>query len=763
MNIENKMIGKIFKVLFLMIIISANTVVQAASVSNLVTPVSYFINHVVPLDNLKNNLEKYKQTSVVGISGLGKTQLARMYAYENKDKYDIIWTFDCNLDLNYQFVKLAKEINAALKENITTEQTLAKKEVMDYLVSKNNWLLLFDNLKIGDNKKIQDLVNWEHNGNIIFCSQDSSKLNHLVEVTRFKDQDAIYLISVILKENNHPFIKFLVDEFQGYPILLVQGAQILNNVKGFDYEKYEKMMKGTDNKIRLNIELAMKELSSSAKELLKKIALINNHGFSKSFLKMLTDDQETLDDDIYQLSKYALISNIDSNRDNPVFEMHDVIVKTVQSINNENDKYLNDIIFNVLVKSFPDGVVKKQATRISPTFDENLQIILKNSKKFRINIFKEAKLREELLVTSLNNRKYDLSVKMIEWFEKHDQNKEFNLDHMNDHEKSVYASYLNAIGGYSNFALSNPTKAINYFIRAKEIIFTIENYESIKFNILYQILRTQLDLGQINNAEHTLEEILRVYELGIKNGTVEIFDNSFLYVGKTRLSLTQGRYQQALEQVNKAIDAFHEAGLKDTNMLLDSSYQMKIEIMNYLKLYKEAYSLAKWLYKTYKPYLRSDHEIFANIYTKIAFSQYGLQRYQEGLEYADKAIAIFIKFRNIDPKKLQFTKDIQLAKALMIKADCLAALDNIEESLNIYEKVEAIHNNIYINNLSSSITLKHVLFEATKTACKHHKKTNEFWFKHFYGNLRSIFGIDIREVKEIEQTCNPEIHNKYFQ
>ena len=58
MNIENKMIGKIFKVLFLMIIISANTVVQAASVSNLVTPVSYFINHVVPLDNLKNNLEK---------------------------------------------------------------------------------------------------------------------------------------------------------------------------------------------------------------------------------------------------------------------------------------------------------------------------------------------------------------------------------------------------------------------------------------------------------------------------------------------------------------------------------------------------------------------------------------------------------------------------------------------------------------------------------------------------------------------------------
>jgi hypothetical protein len=89
---------------------------------------------------------------------------------------------------------------------------------------------------------------------------------------------------------------------------------------------------------------------------------------------------------------------------------------------------------------------------------------------------------------------------------------------------------------------------------------------------------------------------------------------------------------------------------------------------------------------------------------------------------------MFIKVRKLDEQELQFARDIQLAKALMIKADCLSALDRIEESLNIYEKAEAIHNNVYIENLNTSNSLKNLLFEATKTACKKPSKQNEFWF-----------------------------------
>lgn len=757
------MISSILKVLFIMVILSVNTIVQAKTLTNLVTPVSYFINHRIQFNAIEDNFKKYNHIGIVGTSGMGKTQLARMYAYENKENYNIIWFFDCTLDINEQFAKLAKEINLAFNNHIIEDQSLAKKEVLHYLQSKKDWLLVFDNLKINENTKIQDLIDWEHNGNIIFCSQDSSKLNYITEVTKLKKQDAIELVSLILKEKKLDTINFLVEEFQGHPILLVQGAQILNNIKGLDYEKYKKMIRESNNKIRLNIELCMKELTLSSSALLKKIALINNNKFSKSFLKMVTDNKETIDDDIYQLSKYILISNIDSHQDNPIFEMHDIIAKTIQDINtvSENNKNLDEIIFNVLVKAFPTGVVQKQDTRVSPTFNENLQIILENTKKFHVEIFKDAKLREEILLSGLNNRKYDLSAKMVEWFEQKEKNDTFKVNKMNDHERYVYASYLNAIGGYNNFALSNPVRAIDYFTRAKEIMLGVNGYESIKFNIIYQILRTQLDLGQIDNAEQTLEEILKIYELGIKNKTIEPFDNSFLYVAKTRLLMAQAKYKEALTQVNNAINVFKEAGIKDTNVLLESSCQMKVEALNSLNKYSEAYSLAQWLYETYKPNLYPDHEIFANIHTKMAVSQYGLGKYQKGLEEANKAIKMFIKVRKLDEQELQFARDIQLAKALMIKADCLSALDRIEESLNIYEKAEAIHNNVYIENLNTSNSLKNLLFEATKTACKKPSKQNEFWFKHFYSRLRSIFGIDITQVKEIEKTCNPEIYKTY--
>jgi tetratricopeptide (TPR) repeat protein len=145
----------------------------------------------------------------------------------------------------------------------------------------------------------------------------------------------------------------------------------------------------------------------------------------------------------------------------------------------------------------------------------------------------------------------------------------------------------------------------------------------------------------------------------------------------------------------------------------------------------------------------------------MAVSQYCQAKYQAALENANKAVLIFIKVRNIDPEKIQFSKDIQLAKALMAKADCLSALGVTEESLETYEKAEAIHNNVYAGHLVSSISLRHILFEGTRTACKQSSELNKFWFKHFYNNLKSIYGINISEIKVIEETCNPEVYKSY--
>lgn len=60
--------------LFLIVVlVMHNSACANESISNLITPVSYFVDHVKQLDELKNNLAKYRQASIVGTSGIGKT------------------------------------------------------------------------------------------------------------------------------------------------------------------------------------------------------------------------------------------------------------------------------------------------------------------------------------------------------------------------------------------------------------------------------------------------------------------------------------------------------------------------------------------------------------------------------------------------------------------------------------------------------------------------------------------------------------------
>ncbi len=374
-------------------------------ISNFIIPVSYFVNHVKQLSLVTNNLTKYRKASIVGISGMGKTQLARMYAYENKDSYKLIWFIDCNLDINEEFLKLAKLINKKAKTNSVSEDVSSvKKEVLTYLSTKDKWLLVFDNLKVKENHKVQEFINLENNGHIIFGSQDGELLPNIVKMTAFEKSDALTLANNILENRDLQFAEFLSQEFAGYPILIVQGAQLLNQVPGLDKAEYKKKIQQSTDKIKLNITLSLNELKPNAKELLNKIALINNQGFSKDLLQIITNDKSTFDDDIYQLSKFALIANIDPNETNPIFEMHDVIAQKIAEINGDksNKNYLEDIIVN-LVNYIPDSIYKAHIFRNTKTMHENFEIIFKNEQIYIPNMYKVMELNLHLLGNYSNN------------------------------------------------------------------------------------------------------------------------------------------------------------------------------------------------------------------------------------------------------------------------------------------------------------------------------------------------------------------------
>lgn len=63
---------KRYFVIIIVLIMPYTSAAQTA-ISNFVIPVSYFVDHVKQLTVVKNNLIKYRQASIVSISGMGKT------------------------------------------------------------------------------------------------------------------------------------------------------------------------------------------------------------------------------------------------------------------------------------------------------------------------------------------------------------------------------------------------------------------------------------------------------------------------------------------------------------------------------------------------------------------------------------------------------------------------------------------------------------------------------------------------------------------
>jgi CTP:phosphocholine cytidylyltransferase-like protein len=120
------------------------------------------------------------------------------------------------LDIDAEFSRLANAINLKVnKEVINTNISRSREEVLIYLSSKNNWLLVFDNNIAKQNHKISDFVNWDNNGHIIFASQDRESLPHVINVDTFSKQDSMILANNLIEEQNSDLTAFIIEEFKG--------------------------------------------------------------------------------------------------------------------------------------------------------------------------------------------------------------------------------------------------------------------------------------------------------------------------------------------------------------------------------------------------------------------------------------------------------------------------------------------------------------------------------------------------------------------
>ena len=241
----------------------------------IINPVNFFVNREEETNAILKNLQLYKVASIIGVTNIGKTEIVRKYASFNQNTYDLIWFFDSSLDLNEQFASLAKKINQTLlleeSNKISEEAYNSQQEVMNYLSERKNWLLIFDNLRLNQNIKLNNVVNWNHNGHIIICSQDSKDLPNIIYVHKLDKKHALILLQKIFGKEvkNKALLEKLVDIFDGYPGSIVRGALLLKENNYLSLEEYKNILTKSSDPIKTHMELVLELLTDNDKRLLK--------------------------------------------------------------------------------------------------------------------------------------------------------------------------------------------------------------------------------------------------------------------------------------------------------------------------------------------------------------------------------------------------------------------------------------------------------------------------------------------------------------
>jgi ATPase subunit of ABC transporter with duplicated ATPase domains len=133
---KNKIIAKLFLIMMFMCFIQNNAY---ALIINKVNPVYSFVNNEKELEELRTKLIQGNRVGITGITGKGKSELAKKYVEKYAKNYELIAFIDVDSDLIPQYIEIGKALNKDRSNNISLDPNKIKQNLKKYLDSQSNW------------------------------------------------------------------------------------------------------------------------------------------------------------------------------------------------------------------------------------------------------------------------------------------------------------------------------------------------------------------------------------------------------------------------------------------------------------------------------------------------------------------------------------------------------------------------------------------------------------------------------------------------
>ncbi len=185
-----------------------------------------------------------KTVVLYGPSGIGKSQIAKKYAYQNYTAYDVVWWFQGNQYLESQFEEFALEIGAFLNLNIDHKiKTFGHNKLINLIKSairrKNlKCLIIFDNAQVYHD--IESYIPFSHDKSvhIIVTTENANFSNNDFQVKPFQRKESVLCIHRFLSSESKEYQNKLAKRLGDYPILIASAIDYVNDYPGMTIENY---------------------------------------------------------------------------------------------------------------------------------------------------------------------------------------------------------------------------------------------------------------------------------------------------------------------------------------------------------------------------------------------------------------------------------------------------------------------------------------------------------------------------------------------
>ncbi|KAJ8128914.1 hypothetical protein O1611_g4719 [Lasiodiplodia mahajangana] len=210
-----------------------------------------FFGHDVELDVMFHELldstdKQLRIFSLVGMAGVGKSQLALRFAYKHSEKLDAIFWIPADepAKLAQGFVDIAKELRL-IEDTTSISNNVVRRRVLDWLKrTTQTWLLVLDNVQ--DMRILQDYWPIGSNGRIIITSRNHAATEQPVTASKliepFNPEDGAaaflsFLPEHVRREPNAQINAHAISiTCGGLPLALRQCANLLK-VKNISIEE----------------------------------------------------------------------------------------------------------------------------------------------------------------------------------------------------------------------------------------------------------------------------------------------------------------------------------------------------------------------------------------------------------------------------------------------------------------------------------------------------------------------------------------------